>query len=263
MSSSLDRGKDELVNRTQTPPDENAVQVEINDSPSLEFTRFPKLPIELRRLVWNHATAALPEDRIIEIFVGTLEHITLEGPVLHNDAWPMQERYSWHAFHPDVAPTIFFVCKEANAEVQRSLEPLRGTDAFPIIWYNPRCDIIALRYEESFLDPWTRNLTVREQLFKRLTRSGKINKLLVMHSEMLCVATIPQVETFMYPWNCLDGLYPMHHAIVRLDEVGTDHDAHIQSDRIKQSFRQEWLEKGIKESQLPKVVWWRPYQTRV
>jgi hypothetical protein len=142
MSSSSNFDEDHPASLTPALSDGN--QIDTNDSTGPMFTLFPKLPLELRRLVWQYVLPA--EARIIEIFLGTLRDIVKEGPGRNQNLqddddpypelfedWPIHDLKGWHAFHPNLVPSIFFVCKEANAEVKTRFEALRSTDGFPTI----------------------------------------------------------------------------------------------------------------------------------
>jgi hypothetical protein len=59
----------------------------------------------------------------------------------------------------------------------------------------------------------SKSLTVKEEIFARLSRSGKIKKLLVTLTDLLLAATVVNIDTIYLPWSH-EPVYPRNLVIV-------------------------------------------------
>ncbi|EPE26613.1 hypothetical protein GLAREA_02526 [Glarea lozoyensis ATCC 20868] len=82
----------------------------------------------------------------------------------------------WHAYYPDVAPPMTFVCREAREEVKKQYKALHGNDGSPAIWFNPKTDIIAFRNRN---DRYSRAPSVPNEVCRELCITRKITKVFV------------------------------------------------------------------------------------
>jgi hypothetical protein len=95
------------------------------------FTKFPLLPIELRVNIWKDA---MPSPRYVDI--QTVKDVEWINYGILN------KYYIWFAICKDNAPTLFFVDKEARAQVKRLYKPLKGTARAGAIWIDCQKDVL-------------------------------------------------------------------------------------------------------------------------
>jgi len=95
------------------------------------FSGFPKLPLELRIMIWQFAR---PSRRYVEI-----KHTTLSQPSRRGDTKPP----TWHPICVDPEPALLFICHEARREITNKYRPLKGTTpGCGIVWVDLREDVL-------------------------------------------------------------------------------------------------------------------------
>jgi len=120
---------------------------EITGLPLHEFHRFPRLPIEIRLAIWK---LSLPGRNYVEVIASK------KGSLGGDKTWALQSK--------EVAPTLFFACKESRCEVTKCYIPLRGTDlSSPVIYFSFEKDFLkfanyAVPYDSKTIAnaPWVR-----------------------------------------------------------------------------------------------------------
>lgn len=125
------------------------------------FPQFPKLPIELRTKIWKEA---MPGTRYIMI-ISTKEDKYWDVDDIHNDR-------PWFPICGDYAPALFFVCKEARAEVVKLYKPLKGTAMTGAIYMDVRKDVLCAAGGRCRKDFGTVLSEVPSEIRAGLTRIG-------------------------------------------------------------------------------------------
>lgn len=84
------------------------------DVNNVQFFCFGKLPTEIRDEIWK---LALPGPRCI----------AMESAVAMSTTFPFSPCILWKLRCVEKAPAIFFVCKEARAQILKTYRPYQGT----------------------------------------------------------------------------------------------------------------------------------------
>lgn len=102
------------------------------------FTLFPKLPIELRLIVWE---MALPGPRILKS--------SLTRTTSGDTCWDLRPS--------EKSPALLFTCQESRAVAEKSYKPVSlRWPKITVQHVNPSTDIIFVVGELNFYDPWPR-----------------------------------------------------------------------------------------------------------
>lgn len=113
-------------------------------SPLTSFTLFPKLPMELRLVIWE---MILPGQRFVDIR-STLAYVEgYEGRV--DEAGMPYEDYTIRTWHPvgvERAPVGFFICRESRIEILKTYTSLKSTDGNPAVFVDFTKDVLCFRY---------------------------------------------------------------------------------------------------------------------
>jgi hypothetical protein len=117
-----------------------------------------------------------------------------------------------------------------------------------------------LRWDREFDVPFysANSVAIKEEIFDRLSRSGKIRTLLVDESELVLFATLPNVEILMVPLVC-EILTASDRTLLKIDERDLTIPNYTEDERSvifehPEMTREAWLEEGLKESPLSKNI---------
>ncbi|PBP23739.1 hypothetical protein BUE80_DR005387 [Diplocarpon rosae] len=111
--------------------------------PPTQFKKFRKLPLEIRRMVWN---LALPKPQVIKITAnGYLRHLTRGG--ITTQTWINRPRANYRV------PYMLSVCKESRSEVLVFHRPcFKGNFGGIPIYFNAKQDLLYFQSTDALIN---------------------------------------------------------------------------------------------------------------
>lgn len=179
----------------------------LRDTPSFTcFTCFPKLPLELQRMIWK---AALPESRRLVTF----PEPSYSGRIMvHRRDHGFSCCYSMAFARP---PAISRVCFESRAIALQQGQYYRGYSPHqPGAWLNPDCDLIFIHprqdKNEKHMPLAVGPSKSQAETLEDLVETKQNMEILINYHQVNWQQYFPLVNSVQRPPKLVVGHYPMH-----------------------------------------------------